>query len=608
MSTFRPVVILAILSGIVAILTVPWLVRRHPASIASLALGTDDAFAVSGLEPRENLVGGGALRWTRKNASFRFDSVGPGLVDIEIEARDHRTDVTVTANGAVIGSLRPGESHTAARIKLTGSSLMLETSTDGFEASGRTLGSQVVSIVVKPVNPPGPGGVPLALWAGIGLLLFLPMVVNAAAGLAPWPAVFPAAIFLALVLPGGLWRSRWLVECAALMTTGLLVSVFIAAKARGQRTVRSWLQVAVFVAVTVHGVIPPSPLIVQGDAQLHGNKLGEVARGNWFPVTRTDHKPPFEIPYGFSFYGLLTPLAGDGASNVPVVRRAAALFSALSAVALAMAIGRVSATLAAASLLLWTFAPVNIRTMGFGNLNNVFAQSIFVLALVAAVLIPKRVVRSLCVMFLVALSATAHLSAFIVLVTLVLAAALFASDRHSNAFKPVLAGVAVAGIYYLTFLPMIAAHIPRLMGERGGSRGVFDPWYLPSQILAGFGWPLIALIALSLLVRAARPVFPLARSLAVTGGLLALVALVSPVEVRYLLAVLPLAAVLGASPLDLGDPRAFPRQTLASLVNVPWLRTLGSERVAIPMSVALILVVVFKGFSILCGFLPLSGV
>jgi hypothetical protein len=608
MSTFRPVVILAILSGIAAILTVPWLVRRQPASNASLALGTDDAFVVSGLEPRENLVGGGALRWTRKNASFRFDSVGPGFVDVEIEARDHRTDVTITANGAVIGSLRPRESHTAARIKLTGSSLMLETSTDGFEASGRTLGTQVVSIVVKPVNPPGPGAVPLALWVAIGLLLFLPMVVNAAAGLGQWSAVLPVSTFLALVLPGGLWRSRWLIECSALLATGFLISMVVASKARGDRTARSWLQIALFLAVTVHGVIPTSPLIVQGDAQLHGNKLGEVARGNWFPITRTDHKPPFEIPYGFSFYGLLTPLAGDGASNVPVVRRAAALFSALSAVALAMAIGRVSATLAAASLLLWTFAPVNIRTMGFGNLNNVFAQSIFVLGLVAAVLIPKRVVRSVCVMFLVALSATAHLSAFIVLVTLVVAAALFASDRLSNAFKPVLAGVAVAGVYYLTFLPMIASHIPRLLGERGGSRGVFDPWYLPSQILAGLGFPLLALIALSLLVRAVRPILPLARGLTLTGVLLALVALVSPVEVRYLLAVLPLAAVVGASVFDSGDPRAFPRQTLASIVNLPWLRTLGTERFTVPLSVALILGAVLTGFSILCQFIPLSGV
>jgi hypothetical protein len=607
MSTFRPVVIFAILSGILAILTVPWLVRRHPASIASLALGTDDAFAVSGLEPRENLVGGGALRWTRKNASFRFDSVGPGFVDVEIEARDHRTDVTITANGAVIGTLRSGESRAAARVRLSGRTLMLSTAADGFEASGRILGTQIVSIVVKPVDPPGPGGVPFALWAAIGLLLLLPMSVNAVAGLASWSAVLPAATLLALVLPGGLWRSRWLVECATLLAIGFLIAVVIAVKARGASTARSWLQIALFLAVTVHGVIPPSPLIVQGDAQLHGNKLGEVARGNWFPVTRTDHKPPFEIPYGFSFYGLLSPLAGDGASNVPVVRRAAALFSALSAVALAMAIGRASATLAAASLLLWTFAPVNIKTMGFGNLNNVFAQAIFVLALVSAVLIPKGLVRAACVLCLVALSATAHLSSFIVLATLVLSAALFASDRRSSAFKPVLAGAAVAGVYYLTFLPMIAAHVPRLIGERGGSLGVFDPWYLPSQILAGLGFPLLALIALSLLVRAVRPLLPLARSLAVTGVLLALVALVSPVEVRYLLAVLPVAAIVGASVLDSGDPRTFPRQTLASIVNLPWLRTLGTERVAVPLAVALVLGAVLTGFSILCEFIPLSG-
>jgi hypothetical protein len=608
MSTSRPAVILAILSGIAAILTVPWLVRRHESSIASLALGTDDAFVLAGLEPRENLVGGGALRWTRKSASFRFEFVGPGLADVEIEAREHRTEVTITANGAVIGTLRPGERHTTARIGPIGTSLTLEAATDGFEASGRTLGTQIVSIRVKPVDLPGPGGVPPVLWAGIAFLLLLATVATAAARLAPWPLLLPASIFLALVLPGGLWRSRWLVECAMLISIAVVISVAVAAKSRGERTARSWLQVALLLAITVHGVIPPSPLIVQGDAQLHGNKLGEVARGNWFPVTRTDHKPPFEIPYGFSFYGILTPLAAESATNVAVVRGAAALFSSLSAVALAIAIGRVSAAPAAVALLLWTFAPVNIRTMGFGNLNNVFAQSIFVLALVAAVLIPKRLVRAVIVTLLVLLSATAHLSSFIVLATLVPLAALLAADRHSSAFKPMLAGVAIAGAYYLSFLPMIARHVPRLIGERGGSRGVFDPWYVPAQVLAGLGGPLLALIALSLLVRAVRPILPLARSLAITGVLLALVALVSPVEVRYLLAVLPLAAIVGASVFDFGDMNSFPRQTLASIVDLKWLRTVGSERVALPLSVALILGSVVLGFSILCEFLPLSGV
>src|SRR5689334_14983260 len=99
MKTFRSLALWSILAGIGAILSLPALVARTPASLASLRLGTDDAFAAHGLEPRENLVGGGAIRWTRPKALFRFEDAGPGGVDIEIEARDHRTEVTITANG-----------------------------------------------------------------------------------------------------------------------------------------------------------------------------------------------------------------------------------------------------------------------------------------------------------------------------------------------------------------------------------------------------------------------------------------------------------------------------------------------------------------------------
>ncbi len=334
-----------------------------------------------------------------------------------------------------------------------------------------------------------------------------------------------------------------------------------------------------------------SRLVIQGDAQLHGNKLGEVARGNLFPASRTDHKPPFEIPYGFTFYGVLTPWASLGVSNVRVVREGAALFSAVSALALALVLGRASASHAAGAMILWTLAPVNIRTMGFGNLSNVFAQSIFVLFLVTALLMRRGSVRAGLLAFLVALSATAHLSSFIFLLTLLFVAIPISQDRNSAAFKPLLAGVLLAGSYYACFLPMILAQLPRLLGERGGSAGIVDPWRVPNQVVAGAGWPLLALIVLSTLVGRLRPVLPLARSLALTGALLAMVALASPVEVRYLLAVLPLLSILGASVLDEGETSSFERPRIAFL----------------PLALVLLLAALVSGVIVLLEFIPLSG-
>ena len=561
MNSLRSATLVLILSGIVAILSVPALVARSPASVASLAYGTDDAFATEGLEPRENQVGGGALRWTRPRAVFSFEGAGPGLVDLDLELRDHRTEVTLTANGAVIGTLRPGERRFSSRERLGGSSLVFGIETEGFAASGRTLGAQFVSLKVQPVRAAGaqPGAVPARLWIALGAVVLIPVVTQALVGQSVLIALVPPVLFLAMVVPAGLWRSGWLTECAGLLCAAGLVSALASKGARGTRFARGALQVALLLAVTIHGVLPPSPLVIQGDAQLHGNKLAEVAKGNRFPTSRTDHKKPFEFPYGFSFYGVLSPLVSPEVSNVRVVRDGAAFFWALSILGLALVLGNASAGLAAASVVLWTFAPVNIRTMGFGNLNNVFAQAIFVLFLAGAATSRRGKLKGVVLAFLVALSATAHLSSFIVLVTLLLLTLAILPDRHGPAFKPLLLGVAVAAAYFASFLPLIWAQVPRLLGERGGSAGVFEPWRLPRQIVSGAGWPLLALIALGILTRTFRPVVPLARSLALTGLVLALAALVSPIEVRYLLALVPLLAIVGAAVFDDGDPGSFPR-------------------------------------------------
>jgi hypothetical protein len=487
--------------------------------------------------------------------------------------------------------------------------MVLGLETDGFAATGRTLGTQFVSLRVQPaqMHDTGPAGVPARLWLSAGALLLVSVVTQAVSGLSLGASVLPPVALLAMVLPAGLWRSNWLFECAALVGLVNLVSALLAARGKGGRAARGSLQVALFLALTVQGVLPPSPLVIQSDVQLHGNKLAEVAQGNWFPTSRTDHKPPFEIPYGFSFYGLLTPWASDGVTNVRVVRAGAAFLFVLSALALAWDVGRVSAAFAAAALVLWAFAPVNLRTMGFGNLSNVFSQAIFVLFLVAAERMPRGWPRVVVLTALVALSATAHLSSFIVLLSLLLAALLIPQDRHSAAFKPLLAGVVLAVLYYGSFLPMILKQVPRLVGERGGSGGVLDPWRLPSQILDGVGWPLLGLIIVSLLAGRVRDVLVGGRSLAVAGLLLAIVALVSPVEVRYLLAILPLLAVAGASVFAERDLQAFPRQSLAAVVNLPGLRLLTSDLVSLPLGIGLLAAALIRGVLILLDFIPVSG-
>ncbi len=603
-------VVFAIFTGIGGLFVVPALIADHSTSFASLAVGTDDAFSVTGLEPRENQIGGGAIRWLRPQSTFRFKDVGPGPVDVTLEVRDHRTDLTLVANGAVVGGLRRGERTFVRRISLAGRDLEFGVETEGFETSTRALGTQFVSLSVTPAGPAAATApsVPRRVWFSWGVVVLVAVAVSAMSRLSLAAALLPIAFFLLMILPAGLWRSAWLFECAALVSAGNAISALIAMRGRGTAASRSVLQAVLMTAVTAHGVLPPSPLVIQGDAQLHGNKLGEVARGNLFPTSRTDHKPPFEIPYGFSFYGLLSPFSGSGPVNVAVVRHGAAFFSSLSALALAALFARSSANLAAMAVLLWTFAPVNIKTMGFGNLSNVFAQAIFVLFLAGAGLLPKGALRAAILTTLIALSATAHLSAFIVAIVVLLATFVFSTDRHGPAFKPLLLGVILAGAYYATFLPMILSHVPRLLGERGGSSGVFDPWRLPRHLLDGAGWPLALLVVLAVLVAGIRLVLPLSRSLLFAGLALALIALVSPVEVRYLLALTPVVVMVAAMVFDDEAMRAYPPQKLTSLVDLPGLRRLGSEAVRLPLALLLLAAAVVYGLNLLLEFIPLRPV
>ncbi|MEO8500389.1 MAG: hypothetical protein ABI565_05690 [Vicinamibacteria bacterium] len=608
MNSVQSAVMIVILAGIAAFLSLPGLVGRHPASMASLSLGTDDAFAVSGLQARENQIGGGALRWTGPRAAFRFEGVGPGPVEIDLEVRDHRTEVMITANGATIGTLLPGQRRFTSRTRLSSSSLLVGIETEGFATASRRLGTQFVSLRVQPAQAAstGSGQGPGRLWAALGGVVLVSFAVQVLVAQNVLIALVPPAVFLAMVLPAGLWRSAWLFECAVLLCVAIAISAAVASRARGSASARVSMELALFLALTLHAIVPPSPLVIQGDVQLHGNKLGEVARGNRFPTSRTDHKPPFEFPYGFSFYEVLTPFVSPEVSNVRVVREGAAFFSAAAAVGLALLLGRASASLGAASLILWACAPVNIRTMAFGNLSNVFAQAVFVLFLVVAGLAPRGKPRGLALIALAALSATAHLSSFIVLLTLLFSTLVIPKDRHDGAFRPLLAGVFLAGLYFATFVPMIVGQVPRLLSERGGSSGVFDPFRLPNQVVSGAGWPLVALIVLSMLVASIRPVLPLVRSLTVTGLLLGLIALVSPIEVRYLLALTPLLAIVGAAVFDEGDPRSFPGQRLASVVPLPWLRALGHEAVLLPLSFILLCAALLQGLCVLLDFVPLS--
>ena len=592
----------AILIAMLMALMVPRLVRRSPSSIASVALGTDDAFSISGLEPRENLVGGGAIRWTRPRSFFRFDRLGSGDVLIELNVREHRGEVAITVNGARLGLLQRGQTRLESHAQATAAGLLIGIETDGFSTATRSLGTQFGSLVLTPQKP----SVPASLWLAFGLVLLATVTIQVAAGLSAYFSILPTLILAALVLPAGLFRSAWLEIAASLVVLATVASALTARRAPGSIGQRTLLATALLLALTIHGLVPPSPLMVQGDAQFHGNRLEDVASGNLFITSQTQHHPPFKFPYGFSFYAVLAPFVSLGVSNVSLVRGGAALFCAASILALAFSFGRKSAALAAAVTALWAFAPVNIRHMGFGNLSNVFAQSVFVLFLVCALAPPPGALRRLLLSGLVALSAMSHLSSFIVMAALLLATLCFRVERGSSGTKPLLWGVLVSAAYYASFVPSILSSIPRLLSEPGGSAGVFDPFRLPHQILLELGWPLVlwlAMIVVSGRWKEAEIPLPFAKSQAVAGVALAVLGLASPVEVRYVLALTPLIVVVAAC--NLAEPKGVQRETFLEVFDFSIPGVLRSGKAIRIAGMGLVLLSVVHGAVVLRDFLPL---
>lgn len=523
---------------------------RGVASVADVRLGTEAAFALpGGLHARENIPRGGSLRWTGPRATFIFDHLPPGSVDLTVRVRGHRLPVRLAANGALVGEIAPGAEEAAPRISIRGSRLRLDVEVETFEAGGRSLGTQIVSLVVRPER----GDASMALAMSALAVTGLAWACAWAAGLGALGAGAVGAstglLLLALVAPAGLWRSPALGGQAIGLVFVAGLAALVARRASGGTLGRAALCLGLVAGGTLHGLVPPSALVVQGDAQFHANRLADVASGNLFITSRTQHVPPFQFPYGFSFYALLAPLARLGVDRVELVRWGAGAAGAASLFAFAWVLSRRSAAFAACAVALWTFVPVNVRIVSFGNLSNVFAQAALLLALAAAARASKPAVA---VSLLAFLSATAHLSGFVVVAALAVCALApglaSADERRSAVARGLGAGAVAAALYYATFTKLVLDQAPRLLGERGGSGGAFDPLRWPTQVGSELSWPFVLMVALGWFTRGWADALPVTQAQLKTGVALVALAQLSPLEVRYFLALVPLLAVVAASP------------------------------------------------------------
>lgn len=528
-----------------------------PPASADVARGSEACFA-TGLFDRELVRPEGIVqRWTGERARFLFRYLPRGPLTLRVEVHGQRAPVAVVAAGAILGTIEP---------KTTSASFDLDAPRDG---------TLPVELVVEPFV--GRGG------RRLGVLLDRVTVLHAAASLPRLGLVLCLALPAALVvvsgllaglphrlalllalgvtllqslalLPAGVGRSDYNALLALELSGCALASLVFA---RGMRTRHAgampWAFLGILVALLVQEVAGTSPLMVVSDAVFHAHKLQGVLEGQLFPSSLTPGSHPFRFPYGVSFYLLLAPLHVLGMDGVALVRHGAALSAVAGSGALYWLLAPAGPCSAALAVILLQLLPTTFDLYSYGNLSNIFGQAMTALffAWWAGVEPRPWPIGA----GLLAMGALAHLSTLVVLIALCAMLAIVRGRdllRDRGRLLAVAVGLGLAGLYYLHFWRLLTDQLPRLLtgGVEGSSpladvggglarqaREALGDWGAPALLLSLAGWPRAGRIGLD------REL--LAYWLA--GAALALLAVVSPLEVRYLYSLaLPLAVAAGS--------------------------------------------------------------
>ena len=551
-------------AALVAVALAAALDRLGPAASADVARGGETAFAY-GLQPREMVPGRGPQRWTMPQARFLLRDLPGGPAEIDVRLHGQRTPVVVAVDGVVVGTIDPGRTALVGPLSLARSGdHALELRTEGFDAAdGRGLGALLDSVTVRARPHPSPS-------IRLVLLFAIPAVLVAVAallaGLTPASALAVAvetAVAEALLLwPQGLFHSPYRTVLAALLGAGALGGLLFARwRERRVPGAGPWAFAACLAAFLVQVLAATSPLMVVSDEVFHANNLGRVARGEWFLTSVTQHARPFRFPYGVSFYALLVPGLRLGVESVALVRGAAAASGLAASLGLFALLAPSGAARAGLAVILLQLIPGAFDPYSFGNLSNVFGQAMTTLFFCWwAGRTPGGWATGAA---LLALACLGHFSSLVVVMVLVVAL-LLARGRAGPGLtraRAVGAGLAVAALYYARFVPLVLGQLPRLLeggGQgRGASRGAFDALRLQIWgILTQWGLPVLALAAIGH-PRPRERGETLDRDLRAywaAGALLALPAILTPLDVRYLYALtVPLAAAGGAGLVRLRD-------------------------------------------------------
>jgi hypothetical protein len=564
---------------LVSIVAAVALVRLGPAPAADVARGSEEAFG-DGLHRRELPAGGAPQRWTAERARFKFRDLPPSRATLSVEIHDARGPVTVVADGVVVGRLEAGARRALFSLPPTGRRTReVELLSEPFRAGdGRLLGARLGRLAIEANErrwrPP------LAVVLELLLPGLLALAVSRSSGMGPRAALAVGAglvAFAALMLwPSGLVHAPYAPRLCGLLCAGCAAAlVFARLVGRRHAGAVPAALVSFLAGWLVQVVLGTAPLMVTSDAVFHANKLAAVAAGDLFPTSVTQHARPFRFPYGVSFYAVLAPLARVGFDTVAVVRAGAAASGLAATIGIfLLALVHAGPRVAALSAVLLQVLPGAFDVAySYGNFSNAFGQAATVLFFCWwAGRAPGRWPVGA---MLLALAALAHFSSFVFVIALAFALVvveLRSPERDRTRLWAAGMGLLAAAAYYAHFGGLVWEQIPRLLeggGQgRGASRSAWDAARL--QVLGAVGqWGLPAIVLAWLGRPRPRDGGQYDRALAaywMAGLALAIPAIVSPLEVRYLYgltAAVALGAGAGAARLEAaGGPRRWVARSL----------------------------------------------
>ncbi len=449
----------------------------------------------------------------------------------------------------------------------------------GSGGDSRALGVAIDRISLAPsdgfVRPPPPTLAGLTVAASILGAAFalsgVPALVAAAGAL---PLAAAGAWLASLALTPYLDYARHTVWLALWIGIGLVLAARVVERARRRPLDRAerFVAIASAGALYLRLLVLLHPDMPVGDALFHAHRLEYVLEGRAFFTSVAPGS--YTFPYPILLYVVAAPFAvltGSSADHIVLLRSVVTVANVFAGVVVYQMVvrawnDRLAGAVAMAACQLF---PLEALTMAWGNLTNAFGQPLFVVtaALLASSRLRMNAWRRVWTLAAVMTAAfLSHPSTFGILAGLAAFTWIFfrlggrTDESLRSAERAVLVAATMAGgvalvLYYAHFLGTYRATFTRIGSELadtanrpGWNRLSAGLAALPARLVAYYGWPALGLAAYG--AACLRDVARHDRLRLVLAAWVAsclvffVVGLVTPVELRYHLAALPVVAIL----------------------------------------------------------------